>query len=226
MRIFLLSFFAVGLWGCTLAATSKVISLNNLDDTDAARAVGRFQRDGQFQCTAFHVGHGVVLTAGHCLPFECHLDGATSTNELTISWAVGEGEAPKVSKVESIHSCAKTASLDFAVLRVVDPPSIAFKLATNAADPSPAKVPLRVLTFAGPDHLVLVDGCTSWKLTGADAQKEYNFSHTCTVSKGSSGSPILLDATGEVVGIHIGGIGIELGTRPRESAFRGLPNPP
>ena len=188
-------------------------------------AVGRLFRNDDYKCTAFHVGNGVVLTAGHCVPYECHVDGAQPATSLSIKWSAPEGVPARVSAVTRVLSCVRSYSLDYAVLRVSDPPREWLSLEANWKIPQAKGVPLFMITYPDKDTLSIVDGCSSQNFSGSHLISDYNFIHSCSVSPHSSGSPILLEGSRLVVGIHQGGIGDEVGSRVRQSALAGVTLP-
>lgn len=158
-------------------------------------AIGRMSGD----CTAFHIGNGVVVTAAHCVQ-------ATSTTQpqpcqtLSIAWGYRyQHNAYLQSRCLEILDYKLEDAMDFALLRVDPVPPVALPMAhTEPAEGAN-------LTVFGHPHgepLHWSGMCT------AHWNEALGFlEHQCDTKAGNSGSPVFDHVRKEVVGVHKGGEG-------------------
>ena len=139
-------------------------------------------------------GEGLILTAGHVAPAV----GAVRR----VSFASGDTFFAK---------CIKTAELyDLALLQVESGMAASSFPALKVADqPAPVKAKLVCVGQPGvraKERLEAnVGKCTSQSKVPLAEQLEYGgMVHSCPVYAGSSGSPLLLASSGELVGVHTG----------------------
>lgn len=148
-------------------------------------------------CTAFHLGEGVVASAGHCLAPEqeeaCH--------NLLIDWGVtADGSQGERSR------CLKTLDRrlddggDYALLLVDPVPSAALKTQHKLDQ---EKTSHEALVIGYPK-----DQALSWsglcETSSQDEVAESLFYHRCDTLPGNSGSPVISAETREVIGVHNG----------------------
>jgi V8-like Glu-specific endopeptidase len=180
-------------------------SLRELPDGVGLLAVG---------CTVTHIGGGLVLTAGHCVPQEKPFpDGCLSTTypKMTIRWNYRSGTSTYAeSACLKIINTELSKAHDFALLQVDTPPLYAVKVELNERPPAGRQITV----FAHPRKRPLEWSqlCTLAVLP-TDFMPELNaqnrkslFAHQCDTEQGSSGAPIFDTVSLKMIGIHHGGI--------------------
>lgn len=146
-------------------------------------------------CTASHIGGGLVLTAGHCL-------AGVDCSELLVRWALRGSRAGSTSRCVEVLAAAHDGGADYAVLRVSPIPGAAIPIAPCSA-PAPGTA---VTIFSHPEQKPLAWSNTCMIEPGAAAGRGgIEFAHACDTRIGSSGAPVIDDTTLRVVGIHDGG---------------------
>lgn len=156
-------------------------------------------------CTATHIGHGYVLTAGHCFAGAAtpvtDQDCSAPTND--IKWGYRDGVQPYLtSKCVKVVIAQTTAQMDYALLKV-DPAPTAFvkpNLLTKGY------IGESVTIFSHPDDLTLrwSQDCTIQQTPDANFDPAM-IDHQCDTDPGSSGAVLIDVNTLEIVGIHDGG---------------------
>ena len=154
-------------------------------------------------CTVTHIGHGIVLTAGHCFwapetPVENQ-----SCNGTTVSWGKrGNKEAYLVSNCERLILAQRSQRGDFAIFKVSPEPS-----ATIAPDLQRHAIIGDTLTlFSHPEFMPL-----QWsQLCGYERASDPELPsmallHQCDTNPGSSGAAIIDALSLKIVAIHDGG---------------------
>ncbi len=153
-------------------------------------------------CTAFHLGHGIVATAGHCLTIHTPSLEDYSCHSLDIAW--GQTADTQV----NLHSrCMKVLQYqlddkaDYALLLVDPAPAASIEIQADARVQKFAEQAI-VIGFPKDKTLSFSDPCgTSWQDTESDNRI---FHHRCDTLPGNSGSPVLDADTARVIGIHNG----------------------
>lgn len=155
-------------------------------------------------CTATHIGHGYVLTAGHCFWAAPELQKDLDCADIAIDWGVREGATPYLtSKCEKMIAQQTSDFNDFAIMKVspIPPVAIAPDMTRRAA------IGDTLTVFSHPNELPL-----HWShLCGVERvnHPELNantIQHKCDTNPGSSGATLINVVSLKVVGIHDGGI--------------------
>lgn len=156
-------------------------------------------------CTATHIGDGLVLTAGHCIS-RSPRSRTSSCTRLGVIWGNYGGKKDyKVSKCVSIEAREYNERLDYAVLRVSNPPDAAIEVDWMPQDQNG---PVAILSFPRMRPMEWSAGCETQ--TYHDPLRALvKFSHSCDTEGGSSGAPIFSADTYKLIGVH-GGAGDEL----------------
>jgi V8-like Glu-specific endopeptidase len=152
-------------------------------------------------CTAFHLGYGLVATAGHCLQDLAKNPVETSCHSMDITWGVlaGENGAGR-SRCMKVLEYKFDQEADYALLQVDPIPETAVAL---ERDPRAMKFRAEALVVGYPKgrSLSLSGTCEATLASDPDSQI---FHHRCDTLPGNSGSPVLDAATLEVIGVHNG----------------------
>lgn len=163
-------------------------------------------------CTAFHIGHGYVVTAGHCFL------GATQCNGAYVRFGVWKGRPEAETRTSRCQKVVSTSADDsrlegnhddYAIFKVTNPPTAALTVDLNRR-PS---LNTRLLTVSYPrPHKRLADtffwsqDCkvTSTLLSSVVGMPmpDSNFAHDCGALGGSSGAPIFNFDAATVVGLQ------------------------
>lgn len=225
------SFFLVGISSCQKNSDSNLLSLPPVDGfsgfdevtaktlplpfKDFDSAVGVFEmhpfadKGQSVSCTAFYIGDGLAVTAGHCLL------GSQVCNDSSIRFGVRKDKAAtQISTcVEVIYSRSDDARLtgpheDVALLRISNPPE--HKLEINFVDRPTTGTPLIMLSYLRPqkgtaNSLWLSSRCqvtASMVVNDSGvALPSSTFLHDCGQLGGSDGAPLINARNGQVVGI-------------------------
>lgn len=148
-----------------------------------------------YKCTAFHLGGGLVATAGHCFPSPKTKAKHQPCIETSISWEnTPANPDPMKSRCVEILAHEHTETEDFALLKVDPYPEEAFEINFSP-------------DYEG-DHWVAghPEGRDLHISSSCELipKGSHQISHFCDTQPGNSGSPILNQAR-EVIGIHNGG---------------------
>jgi hypothetical protein len=161
-------------------------------------------------CSGFHIGGGVVVTAGHCVMGK-HQPGKTLVIEnSTLSmentsfidfndYIGGIIHRSQVTKVIYAINTRHLTIHDFAFLEVKPPPLAAIKLAQGARPPVGSKVSL--ISGGGDSSLMWSQFCVIRKSLSPLVMPQ-SFWYTCDNERGSSGGPIILDSDKTALGIN------------------------
>jgi V8-like Glu-specific endopeptidase len=206
----------------TLSAPMKIIGENDLKPVakDALNLpenlrslVGAF---GMLEvgCTVTHIGDGLVLTAGHCVPQEKPPMGeclAKKFPKMTVRWNYLEGDAQT-----SESTCVKlvatelSQSLDFAILEVDNPPKVKLDVELNQRSLPGSQITIfgyprkRPLEWSG---FCIVAVLPADKFNDvSEENRKHIFAHQCDTEQGQSGAALIDTKTLEVIGVHHGGI--------------------
>lgn len=148
--------------------------------------------------TAFHIGGGLVLTAGHVASKPLGARG----RPMTITWARIDGGAPVESQVTQVvaHKL-KFNFIDYALLRVEPIPDAQIEL-----DFSPAIEGRTVALIGHPDNRTLESRATPAPVRKVEADG-MSFYHQVKTEHGNSGGPVIDTRTLKALGIVSGGAG-------------------
>lgn len=156
-------------------------------------------------CTATHIGSGLVLTAGHCVTRSPRSRGGACP-QLGVIWGnYGGNKKYSVSKCITIEAREYNERVDYAVLRVTNPPKAAIEVDWLPQDQNGS---IAILSFPRMRPMEWSAGCET-QTYHDPARAMVKFSHTCDTEGGSSGAPIFSADTFKLIGIH-GGAGDEL----------------
>jgi V8-like Glu-specific endopeptidase len=156
-------------------------------------------------CTATHIGQGLVLTAGHCVPGSVERGArAGCWKDASIQWTYRAGTplGEVSSCVRVLHAEFELFQKDFAILAVENPPKAFVDVDREARPKSGAGLTLfghpqkRPLEWSR--YCVLTEAPRSY-------QKGFYFGHQCDTEPGNSGSVVIDVKNLRVVGIHNGG---------------------
>lgn len=167
-------------------------------------------------CTVTHIGRGLVLTAGHCIPQTTLSSDRCLSEELpgmSVRWGyVGnDADSHLESKCLKLRLRELTPAADFALLWVENPPLTRIEPEieqrgtwgdTLTIFSHPKKRPLEWSGFCGLSQLpaeMLLN-------ISNDEQKDF-FAHQCDTEGGSSGAAVVDAQTLKIIGVHHGGRG-------------------
>ncbi len=155
-------------------------------------AIGKMSNN----CTAFHLGNGLVATAGHCLKPEQGLPDVQSCPEVAVKWGKDIDTRPQqISHCVEILTHELNQTKDY-TLFIADPiPEVA--LTWNSSDTIPESA--LVIGFPSDGSLSVSGPCAAIAGTPED------INHDCDTRPGNSGSPIIDAKSMAVFGIHDGG---------------------
>jgi V8-like Glu-specific endopeptidase len=153
-------------------------------------------------CTASHVGNGIVLTAGHCVGGTIHRRSNLDCSDLKIEWGVTVSSAPVLtSQCETILATQVDDKVDYAILRVKNFPQEKFIVSSVRKSNG-----TEITVLGYPEGRTL-----QWSQTckvgdqGSAPFASLGFTHLCDTLVGSSGGPIVTQQGQLLTGIHNGG---------------------
>jgi V8-like Glu-specific endopeptidase len=152
-------------------------------------------------CTAFHLGDGIVATAGHCLEDLAENPREVSCHSMDITWGVLAGESNQGrSRCLKVLEYKYDQEADYALIQVDPIPATAVVL---ERDPRAMKLTAQAMVLGYPKGraLSLSGTCVAHNGDNPDSQI---FRHRCDTLPGNSGSPVLDAQTLEVIGVHNG----------------------
>lgn len=178
-----------------------------LIETQRRNASGRMKL---YPCTGFAISRHLVLTNWHCVRDEAQ----ATTSEIYFDYT--EKRKPRLGiRAEGLLEINK--ALDASVLIVNTMPAPDRALRISATDPSATDALRLVQQYRGRHQMVSWDDDCRMILIpirgrvvdGDLDQTDHKaaFSHGCDTDHKSSGSPVLLASSGEVVGLHYWGFG-------------------
>lgn len=157
------------------------------------------------KCTAFHLGDGLAVSAGHCFP-AAHPDSdlIQECANRSIRWGFLDGtEAVAASRciavLDRVWDEDQADAPDYALFRVDPPPPARIPVAPVPKEADPGR--LFVLGYPDGHPLAASGPCAG------SAEGGMHFRHGCDTRPGNSGSPVIDADSGAVVGIHNGGEG-------------------
>jgi len=172
-----------------------------LELQDAVSAIGQLN----IGCTATHIGDGLVLTAGHCVT-RSPRSRSKGCPQLGVIWGnYGGNKKYSVSKCITVEAREYNDRVDYAVLRVANPPSAVVEVDW---EPQDQNISATILSFPRMRPMEWSPNCATHPYMDP-VRAAVKFSHSCDTEGGSSGAPIFSADTFKMVGIH-GGAGDEL----------------
>lgn len=165
-------------------------------------------------CTVTHIGDGLVLTAGHCIPQDKAPVGeclAKTFPKMTVRWNyVGDDAQTSQSNCVKLVATELSASLDFAILEVDNPPTMKLNVELNQRPVPGSQITIlgyprkRPLEWSGFCTVAVLPADT-FKDVSEENRKDF-FAHQCDTEPGQSGATVIDTKTLQVIGIHHGGI--------------------
>lgn len=186
----LLSLIALSCREPAASEPKVIIGPNNLSPVDGASpwhgAIGKI---GSI-CTGFHIGQGLVLTAGHCIK------SMVCTPEASFVWKDGN-QSEITSHCIKVISTVENDEMDYALLKVFPQPTHTLPLSFPDLDAIGEESPeVNLISLPLNQQLSSSGPC---QLLGPDfGQRVF---HDCDSTQGSSGAP-LFDNQGNVTAIH------------------------
>ncbi len=152
-------------------------------------------------CTAFHLGDGLVATAGHCLADLAANPLEVSCHSMDITWGVLAGESNQErSRCLKVVEYKYDQEADYALIQVDPIPATAMVL---EREPRAMKLTAEALVLGYPKGRALSLSGNCDAIMGSDPESQI-FRHHCDTLPGNSGSPVLDAQTLEVIGVHNG----------------------
>ena len=155
-------------------------------------------------CTATHIGHGYVLTAGHCFLATPTAQKDLDCKDINIEWGVREEIEPYLkSQCEKIIIQQTDYLNDYAVMKVSPIPPVAIMPEMKRR----ATIGDTLTVFSHPNKLPLYwsQFCGVERQFHGDLPKN-TIQHKCDTNPGSSGASLINTLSLKVVGIHDGGV--------------------
>ncbi len=145
------------------------------------------------ECTAFHIGEGKVMTAGHC--FSQFVKTGQACVSSRVEWYSGRSS-------QCIQVLYRTldSSRDIAIFEVDPAPPEQFAMDLSREMKGITEPSITVLGFPKGQGLKVSLNC---HIVSTDT-KSSQFEHNCDSLPGNSGSPILTQDTWHVLGVHNG----------------------
>jgi formylglycine-generating enzyme required for sulfatase activity len=156
--------------------------------------------NGYSNCTASIISARHIITNAHCFPQE---QGGVSEAFLLMDYYSDDNEGAVRRFAVRAMPVERDAELDFAIAEVTGNPSAQFgRIMLEPRDPEPGESLLIVHHPMGKPKHMTRGGCRAHApvaVSGTDIR------HRCDTLPGSSGSPILAEGTGRMLGLHYGG---------------------
>jgi formylglycine-generating enzyme required for sulfatase activity len=204
--------------GMSSVQLQNVLGRNqNFERLDSYREQDRFRRialpvgrldllvngpmgSGVANCTASIISARHIITNNHCFP---EGQGAVKQASLLMDFYSEDNEATAKRFEVKVVPVERNAALDFAIAEVSGNPAATFgRIALEPRDPEPGESLLIIHHPMGmPKHMTR-GGCRAHapiSVQGMDIR------HRCDTLPGSSGSPILSEGSGRMIGLHYGG---------------------
>ncbi|MDQ3233600.1 MAG: serine protease [Pseudobdellovibrionaceae bacterium] len=153
-------------------------------------------------CTAFHLGNGLVATAGHCVQDLAANPVEASCHSMDITWGVlaDADNNTERSRCMKVLDYKYDQEADYALLQVDPIPATAVAL---ERDPRGMQFTAQAIVVGYPKGRALSVSANCIATLESDPQSQI-FHHRCDTLPGNSGSPVLNAATLEVIGVHNG----------------------
>jgi formylglycine-generating enzyme required for sulfatase activity len=156
--------------------------------------------NGYSNCTASILSARHIITNAHCFPQE---QGGVRQAFLLMDYYSDDNEGAVRRFEVRATPVERNVELDFAIAEVSGNPSAQFgRIALEPRDPEPGESLLIVHHPMGKPKHMTRGGCRAHApvaISGTDIR------HRCDTLPGSSGSPILAEGTGRMLGLHYGG---------------------
>lgn len=154
-------------------------------------------------CTATHVGHGIVVTAGHCFRATSVRQDKIDCQGIKVEWGRRANLEPYlVSNCEQVLAQETSDGADYAIFKVDEAPRATARLAAGRP-----QLGQSVTIFGHPkDRPLEWSGFCDLLSPTNGGFDQADFSHQCDTEVGNSGSTVLNAQSGEVLGIHDGGV--------------------
>jgi formylglycine-generating enzyme required for sulfatase activity len=155
---------------------------------------------GVANCTASIISTRYIITNNHCFP---EGQGAVRQASLLMDFYSEDNEASARRFEVRAVPVERNADLDYAIVEVSGNPSSTFgRVALEPRDPEPGESLLIIHHPMGmPKHMTR-GGC---RAHAPVAVQGTDIRHRCDTLPGSSGSPILSEGSGRMIGLHYGG---------------------
>lgn len=141
-------------------------------------------------CTGFFLTSQLIITNHHCISEESQLENA----EVRFNFLTGETyEIMALSKLEDTNR-----DLDYSILRLSAPVNESLIVQFNLGEIK--KKLILIQHPEGDPQMISIKDCSLEAKTVPDRPSD--FYHRCDSEGGASGSPVMLEGTGEVVGLH------------------------
>ena len=150
-------------------------------------------------CTAFHIGHGIVATAGHCLAIDVGDPTASTCHNLSIDWNQNSSAKNSVrSRCMKILKYQFDAKADYAFVQVDPAPAVSIEVEQDSRNGNEQAV---IIGYPKDKALSLSSKC---EVVSSREGATVFFQHRCDTLPGNSGSPVLNANSSKVIGIHNG----------------------
>jgi V8-like Glu-specific endopeptidase len=166
-------------------------------------------------CTAFHIGGGIVVTAGHCLvgtaPKEPPLVNIAPRKGVLFTdfnyFAGGTVQRSQILNMIYVRNTRNQDGIDVGLFEISNPPKAALRLNRGPRPPVGTKISMiasnegSTLMWSG--FCELHNRIYSSDLPEFEFELKRQFAYKCDVSPGASGAPIIQDSDKSVVGVSI-----------------------
>ena len=203
MKKFLLLLIAVNIWSCrkientsqpsAIIGNGEFLPYNEAQNNIGVKIQENIGAVGilDSECTVFHVGDGLVLTAGHCFAEGVKSGDPCITNR--IQWQDG-----LKSQCVQVLEHAYTENKDYAVIEVDPVPESVFQVAVERSYGDFA-----VIGYPKDQGLTVSLDCGENQIRDSIGDPNKIF-HDCDSLPGNSGSPIFSTTDWKVIGVHNG----------------------
>lgn len=155
-------------------------------------------------CTGTHLGHGYVITAGHCLhSSEKQLFNVPCPENTTVQWGVRGDQLGMISKCLRVIGEQTTNGADWAIFQVDRAPSAFVEVDVK----TPLWMNQRLTTFSHPESKPL-EWSRFCRVIMPFPRPPYGVQgmyHVCDTQPGSSGAALVDATTFKMVAVHNGG---------------------
>ncbi|MBU6154842.1 MAG: trypsin-like peptidase domain-containing protein [Bdellovibrionales bacterium] len=208
---------------------SKIIGINPLipiradgSNADAGLrptldAFGLIAMGNSGSCSGTHIGNGYVLSAGHCFLENSYSTTLSNQACPTVKVYWGYRGSPstgspkplvtQVSQCTQIIHAQLDADVDFAIIKVDQPPKASVGIARESSR-TPAKTKITIFGYPMGRPLEWSQYCAVTKSTvvGKPFNSESRMAHQCDTQPGNSGSSVIAvnkEGIPEVVAVHV-----------------------
>lgn len=156
-------------------------------------------------CTVTHIGNGIAITAGHCIPLDVERgENAKPWNNMKIRWSLRTGveKTPESNSIR-VFAAESNDNSDFAILIVNTPPD-----AHANVNMKPEKIainsPITIFSHPWGRPLEWSQMCTAQAPVKQFANTQ-RVAYQCDTDPGSSGAAVLDVNSAKVLAVHSGG---------------------